>query len=480
MRHGLDPRENSKNPLTRFISFIIATAVLALFFFIPTPQGLTFAGKIVIGVFLWYLIVLIGGSLPLGIVGLIAPALLVILRIYPEKVAMGGFINDMSFLILGALMFGAGMTVTNLGKRIALMIISMMRSSKVTRINIGLLLANLVLAPFFPATIARGAFFYPIVNGINTLVKGDDKKASILRASFLMWGVGFAPIFVATLFLTGAMPSLMVSAAYSARGVDVGWIEWFILTVPVLGLLPILYFYFNRYYKLKDVEIVGSREAIKTELASLGKISKEEVMLLIALASALFLWVFAPFGISSGMAAILVATGIFLPIGFKYGWKEINAKFLWGTWIFLAGSISLAIVLCNSGATNWLAKLIISGLPLGLSPILLMLVLFLGFQVARAGISSAVAMAAIYIPLSISMAPLLYLNSLPFTILTVTVLSYAFILPFSIETVLIAWSAGDISFTESLKVGTPLTIISTIYCVLVLIPWFALMGAPLW
>lgn len=469
-----------KYPGKKLFSFIIATAILILFYFLPTPAGLTYVGKMVLGVFLWYLIVLIGGSLPLGIVGVTAPALLVILKLYPEDVAMGGFINDMSFLILGALMFGAGMTVTNLGKRIALTLVSMMRSSKVTRINLGLLLANLVLCPFFPATVARGAFFYPIVKGINTLVPGEDKKASILRSSFLLWGVGLAPIFVASLFLTGGMPSLMVAATYATKGIQVNWITWFKLTVPVIGLLPVLFFYFHRYYKLKDVEVVGSREAIKDELASLGKVTKEEYMLLAALISALVLWVMKPFGISSGMAAILIATMIFLPIGCKYGWKEMNAHFLWGTWIFLAGSISIAHILSVSGVTTWLSGIIVGAMPLGWPIILLMLVLMLGFQVARAGISSAVAMAAAYIPLSISMAPMLHLNALPFTILTVTVLSYAFILPFSIETVLIAWSAGDVPFGESVKIGTPLTIISTIYCVLVLIPWFALVGMPLW
>ncbi|MFP3256801.1 MAG: DASS family sodium-coupled anion symporter [Candidatus Nanopusillus acidilobi] len=471
---------NNKNIYKKIIFFVLATVVLIVCLVSPAPNGLTVKGKDVLGIFLWYLIVLIGGCLPLGIVGIVAPALLVILNIYPEKVAMAGFINDMSFLILGALMFGAAMNVTNLGKRIALSIVSFMRSSKVTRINLGLLLANLILCPFFPATVARGAFFYPIVNGINSLIKGNDKKASILRSSFLLWGVGLAPIFVATFFLTGAMPSLMVVATYSTYGIHIGWIQWFILTVPAIGLLPILYLYFHKYYKLRNIEILGSKEAIKKELTSLGKLSKEEILLLIALISALILWILSPFGLSAGMAAILVTILIFLPIGLKYGWKEINAQYLWGTWLFLAGSISLANVLTSSGLTNWLSKLIVDMVPSGLPVIIVILMLMLGFQIARAGISSAVAMAAAYIPLSICLAPLLHLNPLPFTILIVTTLSYAFILPFSIETVLIAWSAGDVSFSEVIKFGTPLTIIATIYCVLVLIPWFSLVGFPLW
>ena len=473
-------RDSNEHVMKKIIFFIIATAVLAICVLMPTPAGLTVAGKVVLGVFLWYLIVLIGGCFPLGIIGVMAPALLVILKIYPESIALSGFVSKMSFLILGSLMFGAGMTVTNLGKRIALAIISFMKSSKVTKINTGMLIANLALCPFFPATVARGAFFYPIVKGVNSLVKGNDKRSSVLRSSFLMWGVGFAPIFVATMFLTGGMPAIMLSAVFAGRGVSIGWFEWIKLTIPLIGLLPILFLYFHRFYKLNNVEIVGSREAISSEYKALGKMTKEEIWLLIALFLALALWVLKPFGIDSGMAAILVATMIFLPVGLKYGWQDINKHFLWGTWIFLAGSISLAAVLCKSGVTDWLSQIIVSVIPPHLTPLLLVVLLMLGFQIARAGISSAVAMAACYIPLSISIAPLLGFNVLPFAILIVTVLSYSFILPFSIETVLIAWSAGDVSFSDSMKVGTPLTIIGTLYSVLVLVPWFALMGVPLW
>jgi len=90
-----------------------------------------------------------------------------------------------------------------------------------------------------------------------------------------------------------------------------------------------------------------------------------------------------------------------------------------------------------------------------------------------------VAMGAAFVPLTIGMAKTLGVNVLPFTLVTINCLSYAFLLPISITAFLIAWAASGASGWTAVRFGVPLTVISNVYVILVQTGWLALIGYPL-
>ncbi|MFZ5755218.1 MAG: hypothetical protein ACOY3J_13415, partial [Bacillota bacterium] len=106
------------------------------------------------------------------------------------------------------------------------------------------------------------------------------------------------------------------------------------------------------------------------------------------------------------------------------------------------------------------------------------LVVFIS-HIPRAGIVSAAAMGAMFIPMTIGLADKLGFNALPFTLIVINCLSYSFFLPMSITAFFIGWGASGMSMGEAIKFGTPLTIISNIYCIVVMSIWLPLLGYPL-
>jgi di/tricarboxylate transporter len=153
---------------------------------------------------------------------------------------------------------------------------------------------------------------------------------------------------------------------------------------------------------------------------------------------------------------------------------------MWDTLILLGGAISLGTVLYDVGTIKWLANIIVEPVKgLGLPTLAMMFVLAFAMHIARAGIVSAVAMGAAFIPLLLAMATTLDLNALPFTLVLTNCLSYAFFLPISITAFLIAWGASGASGWTAIKFGSGLSIISNVYVLVVQTAWLALIGYPL-
>jgi len=80
-------------------------------------------------------------------------------------VAFSAFSTDIFFLAMGAFIIAAIMMGTPLGKRITLSIASIMRSNRVTRIMLGLSVAELATHPVLPV-VNETALFLPICKGV--------------------------------------------------------------------------------------------------------------------------------------------------------------------------------------------------------------------------------------------------------------------------------------------------------------------------
>jgi di/tricarboxylate transporter len=153
---------------------------------------------------------------------------------------------------------------------------------------------------------------------------------------------------------------------------------------------------------------------------------------------------------------------------------------MWDTWVLLGGALSLGTILYDVGVVTWLSDLIVTPIKdMGLPTFLMMLVLVFALHIARAGIVSALAMGAAFIPLLIGMAKTLNLGVLPFSLVMTNCLSYAFFLPISITAFLIAWGASGASGWTAIRFGAILSVISNIYVLVVQTAWLSLIGYPL-
>ncbi|MDH4275552.1 MAG: anion permease, partial [Gammaproteobacteria bacterium] len=113
---------SGRTPGKSLIGFVVAwVAFFIILWAMPTPEGLTVAGKATLAVVVWACIMWITEAIPPGIAGILIPMLLVLggaTDKFPK--AASGFTTPVVFLCLAAFLFAAVMQAAGLDKRIAL------------------------------------------------------------------------------------------------------------------------------------------------------------------------------------------------------------------------------------------------------------------------------------------------------------------------------------------------------------------------
>lgn len=155
---------------------------------------------------------------------------------------------------------------------------------------------------------------------------------------------------------------------------------WFIAFLP-LGILLILampllaYWFYPPEVKVNnEVPLWAARE-----LEKLGKLSRNEILLLVFVCFALMMWIFAADWIEPALAALLVIV-LMLWTG-VLSWSDItNNKAAWNTFVWFATTVALADGLSSTGFIAWLGKeggALMSGISPGMATIVLLLAFYL-------------------------------------------------------------------------------------------------------
>lgn len=359
----------------KLLAPLIVAIIVAL---LPVPTGLPPHAWYFFAIFLGVVVGLIFEPLPGAVIGLIGVAVAALLAPWvlfsPEQLAdpgfsspgrafawaVSGFTNSVVWLIFGAFMFALGYEKTGLGRRIALWLVKTMGRRTLT-LGYAVMLADAVLAPFTPSNTARsGGTIYPVVRNLPELYDSHPNDASSKRVgSFLMWTAIASTCVTSSLFLTALAPNLLaVALTETATGIRIGWGEWFMATAPV-GILLLLVTPLLCYWlcppEVKSGTAVSDWAA--GELEKLGGLTRNEVILLCLVVTALALWIFASAVVSSSLVGIL-AICVMLILGILK-WDDILAnKAAWNTFFWFATLVALAGGLNQVGFVEWFGLLV--------------------------------------------------------------------------------------------------------------------------
>lgn len=376
------------------------------------------------------------------------------------KLALGGFSNSSVALVGAALFLAAAMQVTNLHKRLALWILSMV-GTKTKSIVFGTILVAIVLAFFVPSATARAGAVVPILLGIVAAfgLSNESKLAALLvitaTQAVSIWNVGIK---------TAAAQNLVALGFISNEfGENVAWIDWFIYAAPFSVLMSIiLFFVMVKLIKPETDNITGSKELIKQQLHDLGPLKRSEITLIITSLILLFLWAteekLHPF--DSTTVTIVAIAFLLLPKVGVFNWKEASSKIDWGTLIVFSVGISLGTILLNTKGAMWLSNAVFGTLGMDSMPILATIALVTAFNIIiHLGFASATSLASALIPVLIALtASLPGVDSIGFVLVQQFVISFGFLLPVSAPQNMLAYGTGAFTAKDFLKSGIPLTI----------------------
>ena len=482
-----------KNRLFFMLAPFVVTLLLLL---VPVPEGLQPYAWYYFAIFVGVIVGLILEPMPgavIGLTGVVAIALTSQWVLFSPadmaapkfklaaesfKWAVSGFGNSTVWLIFGAFMFAAGYDKTQFGRRLALILVKHLGRRSLT-LGYAITFADLLLAPFTPSNTARsGGTIFPIIANLPPLYgsKPNDPSARKI-GSYLMWVAITAACITSSMFLSALAPNLLALALVkSTVGINISWGNWFVGFLPV-GILLILtmpllaYIFYPPEVKFYD-EVPRWASA---ELVKLGRLTRNEILLLVFVCCALAMWIFAANVIEPALAALLII-GMMLWTG-VLNWNDITSnKPAWNTFFWFATLVALANGLSTTGFISWLGK---EGgmLMTGVSPTAATILIVIAFYLLHYLFASATAHTTALLPAALTIASTIPgMNMQVFCMLMVTSLGVmGIITPYGTGPSPIYYGSGYLPTKDYWRLGTIFGAIFLAALLLIGYPWMAMM-----
>jgi len=490
-------RQSGRNPKRVIIGFVAAWVMLGLILWVfPRPEGLNANGMAVLGVVVWASIMWVSEAMPVGITGISVPTLLILTHgipwiekkhklVPPMNTVFSGFTKHVVWLCLFAFLVGAIMQLLKLDRRIALGILDRIKASSVGRVIWGMFVVNILLAFLIPAANARAATLLPVVKGITNLL-GDTPEEKEAKKAILIQSLVYGTMICGVFIMTAHLPNLIMVNIFSSNGFQINYLEWAVLQFPYLGMFVLTQWWVRYHFKTAGIEIAGGHSRIHEQHKELGPMTRAEWTLLIifSIVALLFMMgkgspIYQLHTFQLGIIGLIGMMLLFIPGLFPFKWKEVQDKTIWGTFLLLGGAITLTAAMTKSGLATWLADGV-HGAVAGHSWPIILLIMMLGTHIIRIGMLSNVAAIAMLAPVVFAMAPALNLHPVAFTLLTCDTDTYAYLLPTQITAAVIAYGSDEFSVTDYAKAGWVCILIAIAYGIVIMAPWYAMLGMPLW
>ncbi|MDD4809558.1 MAG: DASS family sodium-coupled anion symporter [Methanobacterium formicicum] len=437
---------------------IIAFIVIML---IPM-QGLSYPGHAAIALLVFAVIMWATETVHLAVTSLIILFIQPIIGVESFDSAVIGFANPIIFLMIGGFIIAEAIRKSGLATRLTYTMLNKFGTSPDRSIFVAVFSTGILSA--WIENVVAFAMLLPIIKEIIPLMGVEDPekgksnfaKAMVLGASYGSLAGGFGTEI-------GTAPNLM-AAAYT----NIPFANWMVLGFPLaIIMMLIIWKLLSRIFKPEVSGIVGGNKTISNKLESLGPMKRVEKISLGILLFTIALWVTASWtGLNSYSVALIGAVLFFV---FKVlDWRDAQNGVDWGLIVFFGGALSLGAALLNTGAAEWLITDIVSVLGSNPSTILIMVVLMI-IAVCITQVMSNIALAAILVPLSVTLAQAQGLPVGQYAVPVAIACSLSFMLPMADPTVAMAYGTGYVKIKEILKAGVPLVVIGIIITIILLL-----------
>lgn len=393
-------RENGKTVLKVAAIVIVALAI----YFLPPPSGVEDRGMHMAGIFVGTILGLILQPLPTAAVAIVGLAAAMITgTMTAEQEALQGFGNSTIWLIVAAFFIADGFLITGLGRRIALMFVSVLGRSSLG-LSYGMALTDLVLAPATPSNTARaGGVVFPIIASLATVNDSEptsDASRKRLGAYLCLTSVQVNTI-TSAMFVT-AMAGNPLAVSFAAQHqVEISWGTWALAALaPGLVGLVTMPWVMSKIYPPELKKTPRAPEQARQQIKGLGPMSRGEWIMLATFVILLVLWVLGSIlGINATAAAFL---GIALLLVTKVlTWKDMAGNSgAWSTLIFFSVLVGMATHLNTLGVIGWIgagASSLVGGMPWPAAFAILALVYFYVHYFFASNTAQIVAMYSVFL-----------------------------------------------------------------------------------
>jgi solute carrier family 13 (sodium-dependent dicarboxylate transporter), member 2/3/5 len=428
----------------------------------------------------WLILWWITEAVPIAVTALLPLVLFPALGVMTMNEAAIPYANPVIFLFMGGFMIALALEKHRLHERIALNLIRLTGTSG-NGIILGFILSTGILSMWISNT-ATALMMLPIAISVINLLRQKDSEAgeelSKNEKNFalgLMLSIGYAASIGGIATIIGTPPNVVfVGFMREFYNQEMAFSTWMLVGIPVSFItLFSCYFIVTRILFPNHMPSVkGSKELIRKKLQELGRLKKEEKLVLAVFSLTSFLWIFQqPLNSIIGSSAlndtnIAIGGGLLMfivPSDFKKSQFLLNWEYTqrlpWGILILFGGGICLARGMETTGIVQWIGNAVSQQSSLNFLTLAFVLTVI---ALLLTEVMSNVALVTIFIPVVFGIADGLGIDPIILGMPVTFAASCAFMFPISTPPNAIVFSSGHIKMKEMVRAGILLDIASII------------------
>lgn len=480
----------------QIVGLFLGVAFLLYTLFTAPPEGISVAAWKTIGVTLlmatWWML----EAIPIAVTALVPLVLFPVLGVVSAKAVAPNYANDLIWLFVGGFALAYAMETWNLHRRVSLLVLKVCGTNPKMLI-LGFMAATGFLSAWMSNT-ACAALMMPIGMAIVKMVQEGDKRSEIEKTAAtnfgicVMLGIAFSSSMGGMATLIGTPPNaVMAGQVMQMTGTAVPFANFMMVGAPIgIALIAVTLWLLPVMFPIKALDLSAAGAIVDEELEKLGPMTRGEITTMILFVGTALAWILRPQLLSLlpsvevagkitplskmitdstiGMTALLLC--FVVPVDFKRGRMVLDTSLFtkgipWDAILLFGGGFALGGALSKSGVTEYVAGQMQS--LAGMSSIVIMAVLAL-VAMLLTQMTSNTAVAATFVPLSISIAQGLGVSPLLMAIPVALGASLAFALPVATPPNAIVFGSGLIRVPDMFKSGFTLCLVGIVISIAVM------------
>ncbi|MGH7678641.1 MAG: SLC13 family permease [Gemmatimonadaceae bacterium] len=417
-------------------------------------------------------------AVPIAATALLPLALLPLFGISNMNGAAAPYANPAIFLFFGGFILAAAFEKSGLHRRLALSLLEAV-GTRPDRIIAGFMIAAGLISMWVSNT-ATVLMLLPLVNSMFVAAKRQDAAPSASSVAFekaLLLGIAYAATIGGYGTLVGTPPNALLAGFLAqTQGITVGFLDYMMLGLPIVLVgLPVTWLLLTRVvFRVDASEAAISAEVVKTQRATLGDMTREEVFVAVVASLTAAAWMSQPWlvrvipGISEAGISVLCALVLLAwPMDRRWNraltWDDAE-KIPWGVLILFGGGLSLAGAIQDGGLAKWIGDSV--GVLRSLHPLVIVALITMVITVLTE-FTSNTATAAAFLPIASSLAVGVGINPLTMAIAAGFAASNGFMMPVGTPPNAIVFGSGKLSIPEMARAGLLVDVVLVVLIVAV-------------
>ena len=462
-----------------WIAFAVAFGIMML----PSPEGLSHEGHILVAITAMAVIMFVTEPIPLPAVALMIILGEIIVLGHDSDDVASTLMNDSVLFIMGSLMLAVAIVKQRLDKRIAFFIVKI-TGTKTFNVALGITaMCGLLASVIGEHTVA--AMMLPVALTIVNLVAKDKSDIKGL-AAVLLFSIAFGcAIGGVGTPSGGARNAILINyfkeffydpADPSTAKYLVGYLDWMKYAYPMFVLqLPLVTAILFMAFKPKQANITRAIARLRQQIEEQGPMNAKDWMSIGVFFITLAGWVLFSDAIGLGTVAIAGAV-LYLVLGLVQ-WSDINNGVNWGVVLLYAAAISLGVSMQESGTAQWLATTYINiAEPFGLAS---GVALFIGVMLLTTVVTntmSAGATVAVLAPVVLTAASETGTSPIALGFIMALASSFAYFTAAAHPAFTIVYSSGHVKAGDFLKAGWRMALMSGAVLMVIALLYWPLLG----